>query len=107
MASFLSILGKIGGVFQKVVNVAASPTAQAIASATPIGAEYSAALDIILTLERLVPQSGAGPAKAAVAIPALQNIFPTATTASLSALNNELVATLNNFAKSNTVPAIA
>ena len=105
--SFLSVLGKIGSVFQKVITVAASPTAQAIASATPIGAEYTAALDVILTLERLVPQSGAGAAKAAVALPALQNIFPAATPASLTALNNELVATLNSFAAANTAASPA
>lgn len=99
--SFLTVLKTIGkkalSVTEKVTAVAASPAVEGIISVTPIGGAYTEAMHIITTLEGLAPQAGVGAAKSAVAVPALQNVFPGASEASLTALVADLVAAMNKF----------
>jgi hypothetical protein len=107
--SFLSVLKTIGKkaltVTEKVIAVAANPAVEGIISVTPIGGAYTEAIQIITTLEALAPQSGVGPAKAAVAVPALQNVFPGANEAALTAFVADLVAAMNKFSAAAAPPA--
>lgn len=96
--SFLDVLQKIGSVSKQVVGVAQSVAP--IIAYTPVGAEFNAALNIIVTLEHLLPNSG-GAAKEAVAVPAVQNLFPSAKPDSIKLFNSEIVAALNKFSESN------
>lgn len=99
--SFLSVLKKIGSVALNVLSVATSPAVVGIVKSTPIGAEYVEAVNIILALENIAPDSGLGQQKAALAVPAIQKQFPNAKADSVQQLNADIVAAFNRFAEAN------
>jgi hypothetical protein len=92
-----SVLGKIGHGIAVGTTVAVS--AEPVLSAVPgYGPAIVTAINLVVALESLFPQSGLGAQKAALAVSAITAAHPTVSTASAQAIVNSIVTGLNTAA---------